>query len=290
MINKAIILIAGMGTRFLPISKAVPKELLPLVDKPMVQYLLEEALLSGIKEVVFVVSPGKKKEIVDYFKKSPKLEKILKDRKEEDILERINHLEEISNNISFSFVIQKEPLGDGHAILQARKLINEPCGVFYTDDIIDTKTPCLAQLIQIFKTTQKPMLALKKLPAEKLSHYGVADVEKIASRVFKIKEIVEKPSFGQAPSDLAVIGRYIITPEVFDYIKKQTPNKKGELILAEAFSLMIKEGKIVYGHEIDGQWLECGDIARYLQSSLYFALKHQKYGEDLKKYFKEIIK
>jgi len=245
MINKAIILIAGMGTRFLPISKAVPKELLPLVDKPMVQYLLEEALLSGIKEIVFVVSPGKKKEIVDYFKKSPKLEKILKDRKEEDILERINHLEEISNNISFSFVIQKEPLGDGHAILQARKLINEPCGVFYTDDIIDTKTPCLAQLIQIFKTTQKPMLALKKLPAEKLSHYGVADVEKIASRVFKIKEIVEKPSFGQAPSDLAVIGRYIITPEVFDYIKKQTPNKKGELILAEAFNLMIKEGKIV---------------------------------------------
>lgn len=290
MINKAIILIAGAGTRFLPISKAVPKELLPLVDKPMVQYLLEEAMHSGVKEVVFVISPGKKKEVVDYFKKSPKLEKLLKERKKDSLLERVQHLEEISKNISFSFVVQKEPLGDGHAILQARKLIQDPCGIFFTDDIVDSKVPCLSQLIQIFKTSKRPMMALNKLPKEKISHYGVADVEKIASRVYKIKGVIEKPSPQEAPSDLAVLGRYIITPDVFDYLKKQTPNKKGEIILAEAFESMIKDGKMVYGHEIEGQWMECGDIYRWLQSTMYFALKHPSYGEDLKKYLKEIGK
>lgn len=287
MINKAIILIAGMGTRFLPLSKAVPKELIPLVDKPMVQYLLEEAMHSGVKEVVFVISPGKK-EVAEYFKKSPKLEKILKDKKKDSLLERVQHLEEIAKNISFSFVVQKEPLGDGHAILQAKKLIQEPCGIFFTDDIVDAKTPCLSQLIQVFRTSKKPMVALKKLPKERISHYGVADVEKIASRVYKIKNIVEKPSQENAPSDLAVIGRYIITPEVFDYLKRQEPNQKGEIILADTFESMIKDGKMIYGHEIEGQWLECGDIYRWLESTLYFSLKHPKYGEDLKKYLKQL--
>ena len=290
MINKAIILIAGAGTRFLPISKAVPKELLPLVDKPMVQYLLEEAMYSGVKEVVFVISPGKKREVVDYLKKSPKLEKLLIEREKDDVLERVQHLEEISKNISFSFAVQKEPLGDGHAILQAKKLIQEPCGVFFTDDIVDAKTPCLSQLAQTFRTSKKPMVALKKLPKDRISHYGVADVEKITSRVQKIKGLVEKPSAENAPSDLAVLGRYIITPEVFDYLKKQTPNQKGEIILADTFETMIKDGKMIYGQEIEGQWMECGDIYRWLQSTMYFALKHPTYGEDLKKYLKEINK
>ena len=144
------------------------------------------------------------------------------------------------------------------------------------------------QMIQIFKTSQKPLLALNKLPEEKLAHYGTVDVEKIASRVYKIKKIVEKPKSGQAPSNLAVIGRYLITPEVFDYLKKTTPNQKGEIILADALSAMILNGKMVYGYEIDGRWLECGDILRWLQSVFYFSFKHPEYGNHLKRYLKEI--
>ncbi|MBI2042398.1 MAG: UTP--glucose-1-phosphate uridylyltransferase [Candidatus Nealsonbacteria bacterium] len=290
MINKAIILTAGVGTRFLPLSKAVSKELMPLVDKPVIQYLLEEAMEAGVTEAIFVVSPGKKKEIEGYFKKSPKLEKLLKERKQDGLLERVQRIEEISQKINFVFVTQKLPLGDGHAILQARKFIQEPCAIFTNDDIIDSPTPCLSQMIQVFKTSQKPLLALNRLSEDKLPHYGTVDVEKIASRVYKIKKIVEKPKAGEAPSDLAIVGRYIITPEVFEYLKKVEPNQKNEIILADALSAMILDGKMVYGHEIEGRWLECGDILRWLQSTFYFSLKHPEYGNVLRKYLKEIIK
>ncbi len=289
MVKKAILLVAELRTRFLPLSKAVPKEFLPLVDKPIVQHLLEEAMASGVEEVVFVISPGKKKEITNYFKKSPKLEKTLKEKKKENLLEEIKRLEEISQKMSFSFAIQKEQLGDGHAILQAKKLVQEPCAVFFTDDIVvDTKIPCLAQLGQVFKTCQRPLVALNKLPKEKLSHYEIAAVEKIASRVYKIKKIVEKHSIESPPSDLAVVGRYIITPDVFDYLKKQKPAFKGEILLADALESMVEDGKMVYGYEIEGKWLECSDIYQWLQSNFYAALQHPKYGQDLKKYLKGV--
>ena len=290
MLKKAIIPIAGLGTRFLPLSKAVPKEFLPLADKPIIRYLLEEALSANIKEIIFIVRPGKKEEILEYFKKSPKLEKILKERKKEQLLAELKTLEEFSKNFKFSFVNQRKPLGDGHAILQAKKLIGkEPSGVFFVDDVVDSKISCFSQLLQIFKTCQKPIVALKKLSKEKLPAYGVAAVEKIASRVYKIKKIVEKPSIDSVSSDLAVAGRYIITPEVFDYLGKLSPNQKGEIILADALEQMIKDGKMVYGKAIEGEWLECGDKLRWLHSHLYFTLKHPKYGPELKKYLKEII-
>lgn len=290
MLKKAIIPIAGLGTRFLPLSKAVPKEFLPLADKPIIRYLLEEALSANIKEIIFIVRPGKKGEILEYFKKSPKLEKILKERKKEQLLTELKTLEEFSKNFKFSFINQREPLGDGHAILQAKKLIGkEPSGVFFIDDVIDSNISCFSQLLQIFKTCQKPIVALKKLPKEKLPAYGVAAVEKIASRVYKIKKIVEKPSIDSVSSDLAVAGRYIITPEVFDYLGKLSPNQRGEIILADALEQMIKDGKMVYGKAIEGEWLECGDKLHWLHSHLYFTLKHPKYGPELKKYLKEMI-
>lgn len=289
MIKKAIFPIAGLGTRFLPLSKALPKELLPLADRPAIQYLLEEALRSGIKEIIFVIRPGKKEEVLEYFKKIPKLEKLLKDKKRDYLLEELKQLEEISSNLSFSYVTQKEPLGDGHAILQARKLAgSEPCAVFFIDDIVDSNTPCFLQLDQIFRTCQKSIMALKKLPKENLPHYGIAGVEKIASRLYKIKKIVEKPSIDSAPSDLAVVGRYIITPEVFDYLKRISPNERGEIILADALEQMIRDGKMVYGYEIEGEWLECGDKLRWLKSNFHFALKHPIFGPELKKYLREI--
>ena len=277
MIKKAIFPMAGLGTRFLPLSKAVSKELLPLADKPAIQYLIEEAAASGITEVIFVVRPGKKSETLNYFKKSPKLEKILEERKDDDIAKELEGLEEISKNISFSSCIQKNPLGDGNAVLQAKKLAGEePFAVFFVDDIVDSKIPCLSQMLQIFKTCRRPVIALKKLPKEKIS-----------SRLYKIKGIVEKPPAESAPSDLAVMGRYIFTEEVFDYLKKTVPNEKGEIILASAIGDMIKDGRIIYGYEIEGEWLECGDKLRWLKSHLYFSLKHPQFGPEIKKYLKE---
>ena len=289
-VKKAIIPIAGLSTRFLPLSKAVPKELLPLADKPALHYLLEEALDSGINQIIFVVGPGRKKEALNYFKRSPRLEKILKERKKEAVLANLKEVEDLAGRFTFSFAVQKEPLGDGHAVLQARKMVgDEAAAVMFADDIFDSKIPPVLQLAQIYKTCRKPVVALKKIPKEKVPHYGIVSTEKIASRLYKIKKIVEKPSPESAPSDLALAGRYVITPETFQYLRKLPPNQKGEIILADALERMFRDGKIVYGIEIEGEWLECGDKLRWLHSFFYFSLRHPQYGDCLKKYFKKHI-
>lgn len=287
-IKKAIIPIAGLGTRFLPLSKVVPKELWPLVDKPMIQYVIEEARVSGINQIIFVLNP-ETKDILDYFKKSPRIEKILKERKKDHLLAELKNLEEICRDISFSYVIQRKPLGDGHAILQAKNLIGEePFFVLYPDDIVESKIPCLLQLIQIFKTSQKPVMALSRLPKERLPSYGVVAGEKITTRLYKIKKIIEKPSIEEAPSDLVIVGKRILTPEVFSYLQKAKPQKRGEIGLTETLAEMIKDGKIIYGYEIEGKWLECGDKIGWLCSHLYLSLKHPQFGEKLKKYLKTL--
>lgn len=285
-ITKVIIPIAGLGTRFLPLSKVVPKELWPLVDKPVIQYIIEEARDSGAKEVVFVMSSDKKS-VLEYFKPSPKIEKILKEKKKSNILEELKGLEELTKGMNFYTVSQKNPLGDGHAILQAAKIIGkEPCGVLFADDVVDSAAPCLSQLEKVFKTCQKPVMALCRLPKEKLPFYGIAAVEKIAHRFYKVKKIIEKPSPEQTPSDLAIVGKYILTPEVFDYLKKAKPSEKGEIILAEVFDKMLKDGKVIYGYEFEGKWLECGNKQGWLQSCLYLSLRHPKYGPELRKFLK----
>ncbi|PIR72445.1 MAG: UTP--glucose-1-phosphate uridylyltransferase [Candidatus Nealsonbacteria bacterium CG10_big_fil_rev_8_21_14_0_10_36_24] len=288
-IKKAIIPLAGLAIRFLPLSKVASKELWPLVDLPMFHYVIEEARNSGIKELIFVLSPDKKN-ILDYLKPSPKIEKILKDRKKEEVLEEVKKIEELFKTLSFSYVLQKKPLGDGHAVLQAAKLVNkEPVACLFVDDIIEARTPAVLQLTKIFKTCQKPIIGLYRVAQEKISHYGIVGIEKIANRLFKIKKIIEKPSSEQAPSDLAIVGRYILTPDVFDYLKKAKPNKRGEIILADVFNnQMLRDGKLIYGYELEGEWLECGDKLRWLKSNLYLSLKHPKYGPELKKYLKEI--
>ncbi len=288
-IKKAIIPLAGAATRFLPLSKVVAKELWPLVDIPVIQYIIEEAKNSGIQEIIFVLSPENKK-VLDYLKPSPKIEKILKARKKESILAEMKNFEELFKDISFSYVLQKKPLGDGHALLQAAKLVGEePVACMFGDDIIESKTPGILQLAEIFKTCQKPVVALHRLPKERIPAYGVVGVEKIANRLYKIKKIIEKPSLEEAPSDLAIVGRHILTPEVFDYLKKAKPTKKGEIILAEVLNNhMLKDGKVIYGYEFEGNWLECGDKIRWLKSNLYFSLKHPKFGPELKNYLKEL--
>lgn len=294
-VKKAIFPIGGVGTRFLPLSRVYPKELWPLVDIPLLQHIVREAKDSGIREMIFVISPDKKI-VFDYFYKAPrgsrsaqKIEKILSERKKTSLLKELKELDDFLENLSFSFVLQKKPLGDGHAILQAAKLVGqEPFAVLFGDDIVESQTPCLSQLLNIFKTCRKPVLSLCRLEKEKLAFYGVVKVEKIASRLLKIKGIVEKPSAQEAPSDLAVVGKYILTPEVFDYLRKTSPDKDGEIRLASSFDKMVKDGKTIYGYEFEGKWLECGNKIGWLKSNLYLALRHPQYGPEIREFLKNL--
>lgn len=274
-----------MATRHLPLSKVVPKEFLPLADKPLLHYVLNEVKEAGVKEVIFVVNTNKRV-VADYFRKAPQLEKILEEKKQEDLLELLSEAEKLIHGLTISYVSDK-PLGDGHAVLQTRKLVGEePCFVLYPDDIIEADVPCAAQLAQVFRTAEKPIIGLFELPREKLSLYGVVVPEKIANRLYKIKEIIEKPG-ANAPSKLAIAGRCIITSEVFDYLKKARPNKRGEISLSETFGQMVKDGKIIYGYECEGRWWECGNKEDWLKSFVYFAAHHPQFGKEVRKFIKE---
>ena len=292
-IKKAIIPVAGLGTRFLPLSKVLPKELFPLVDKPVLQYIIEEAVASGIEQIIFVSKP-EKKEILNYFeryfKESPELTEILKKRQKHEILKELNQTEKISEKISLSQVFQEQALGDGHALLQAKeKIQGEPIAALWGDDVVESRTPCLLQLMKVFQEYQKPVLALCRIPKERLPYYGVVRVEKIKDRTYKIKQIVEKPSIEQAPSDLAIVGKYILTPEVFEYLSRGKPGKGEEIYLSENLQKMIKDGKEILGCEFEGKWLECGNKLSWLNSHLYLTLKDSRFGPKLKKELKKYL-
>lgn len=287
-IKKAIVPIAGLGTRFLPLSLVLSKEFFPLADKPIIQYIIEEVKKSGINEIIFVVSP-KQKMILNYFKTSPELEKVLIKRKKEKTLKELKDFEQLFEGMTFSFVIQKNAMGDGHALLQAQKFAGqEPVAVSFGDDVVDSQEPALLQLMNIFKTCNAPVIALKSLPKEKISAYGSVVVEKIANHLYKVKKIVEKPEPSQIQSNLVVVGKYVLTPQVFEYLKKAKASEKGEIILGEVFGKMLDDGLPLYGYELKGEWLECGDKLKWLKSFLYMALKDQRFDEELKDYLKKI--
>lgn len=290
-VRKAIIPIAGLGTRFLPLSLAVSKEFFPLIDRPIIQYIVEEIKNSGISDITFIVSP-KQKMIFNYFKNHTEMESILTKRKKDKILKELKEFEESFSKISFSFAVQKEPLGDGHAILQALKLgkvgKSEPVAVSFGDDVIDSDVPAISQLSNIFKTCNAPVIALKQVPREKIPSYGSVVVEKIAHNLYKIKKIIEKPEPQQIKSNFVIVGKYILTPDVFEYLKKSHPSKKGEIVLGEVFDKMLEDGKIIYGYELKGEWLECGDKLKWLKSFFYLSLKNPVFGKELKEYVKTI--
>ena len=287
---KAIIPSSGLGARFLPLSQAIPKELLPLADLPMVHYVAKEAADSKIEQVVFILSEDKKV-ILDYFKKSPKLESLLESRGEKELLQRIKEVHKDFEGLSFSSVIQSKPKGDGDAILRARQQMGKNSfAVMFPDDIFKAKKPPTNQLLKVFKTSQKPVIGLKKLDdKEKLSSHSVAKVEKIASRLYKIKEIVDSPKAEEAPSDLAISGRFVLPNEVFSYLAKVKPNKEGQILLADAFNLMLADGKMIYGYEMEAQSLGCGETIDWLKSNLSITLEHPEYGPALKEYLKKLI-
>jgi len=276
-VTKVIMPLAGLGTRFLPLSKVVPKELWPLGEKPVMQYIIDEALASGIKEFVFVLSP-EKKIILDYLKPAQKLEKVLEQRQKTELLKELRSMP----LIDFKVAYQRKPKGDGDAILKAGFSIESlvkagdpisdtPYAVLFGDDLIWGEEPALAQLLSVFRNYHQPIICLARVPREKFSHYGMVACEKIANRLYKIKGIVEKPSPENSPSDLAIVGKYIITPEVFKYLKETKPTPTGEIILANAFSRMLKQGKLIYGYEVKGEWLECGTKKDYIKTFLKIA-------------------
>lgn len=282
-VTKAIIPVAGLGTRFFPATKAITKEMLPIVDKPCIQYLVEEAVASGIKEIIFVISKDKPI-IKDHFKTTSNLSKTLTERKKKD---ELNLIQKIDKLAKYSYVYQSKPLGDGHAILCAKKLIkNEPVAILFGDDIWDGKTPALLQLIKHFNKLQAPIIALEKIPKDQTDKYGIVGTKKDTNRLHTLANFVEKPSPQKAPSDLAITGKYIITPELLKHLSKATSHTKDkEIRLIDGMQSFIKKSPI-YGYEIEGIRFDTGDKLGYLKAITNFALKDKLLGASYKKYLK----
>ncbi len=283
-IKKAIMPVAGFGTRFLPVTKAQPKEMLPIVDKPIIQYLVEEAVAAGIEEIIFVTGRGKRA-IEDHFDYSFELEHTLVEKNKLDLLKEIYKLPTLAK---YAFVRQPKPLGDGDAIMKTRHLIgDEPVAVIFGDDIVDSEKPCIGQLMDVFDKFGNSVVALEKVAKEEVSKFGVVDPQKIGERTYEIKRIVEKPSIAEAPSDLTIVGKYIITPDVFDELEKIKPGKDGEIRLADALGNLIKR-KAVYGYEFEGRRYDCGSKLGFLKATVDFALKHKELNGKFRDYLKSL--
>lgn len=282
-IRKAVFPAAGFGTRFLPATKAIPKEMLPLVDKPLIQYAVEEAKLSGLEEIIIVTGMGKTA-IEDHFDTSFELEILLKERGKEELLKMIQNISEL---VHFAYTRQKKPLGLGHAIQITKNLVNgEPFAVFLGDDIIDSRVPAMKQMIRVYEKYGSSVLAVQKVPRDQTHMYGVIKAEQIAPKVYRVIDLVEKPK-KSPPSDLAIIGRYILTPEIFGALEKTKPGKGGEIQLTDALKVLIKTQEI-YAYEFDGQRYDAGDKLGFLKANLSYALKRPELKDDLKKFIKEL--
>ncbi|MEZ7892324.1 MAG: UTP--glucose-1-phosphate uridylyltransferase GalU [Candidatus Wallbacteria bacterium] len=286
MIKKAVIPAAGLGTRFLPATKAQPKEMLPIVDKPTIQYVIEEAVKSGIEDILIVTGRGKRA-IEDHFDKSFELEYFLSHKKMEKELEE---LQDISNLANLHYVRQKDPKGLGHAILCAKPFVgNEPFAVMLGDDIIiNNEQPCLKQLINVHNKYRSSVIAVEKVPLENISSYGCIKPKLIEEAIYLIEELVEKPEREKAPSDLAIIGRYVITPEIFEILENTEPGKGGEIQLTDALSKLNRR-QAIYGHQFSGRRYDVGDRLGYLKAIVEMALEREDLKENFKEYLKTII-
>lgn len=285
-IRKAIIPVAGMGTRFLPATKAQPKEMLTVVDKPVIQYIVEEAVASGIEEIIFVTAIGKRA-IEDHFDRNFELEYRLEQKKKIKELEEIKSIGKLAK---FAFVRQNKPLGDGHAVLCALPFVekHEPVAVLFGDDVIDNNTPALKQLIEVYEKYNDGVIALEEVPKKNVSRYGVIGGKKLDKNIWEIKQFKEKPTVEEAPSNLIVVGRYIITPEIMKLLATTKPCKDGELRLADAFAAYLKTGRVLYGCKFEGTRYDCGNKLGFLKAQVELGLKHPEVGKQLKSYLKTI--
>jgi len=281
-ITKAILPVAGFGTRFLPATKAQPKEMLSVVDKPVVQYIVEELVESGIKDIIFVTGRGKRA-LEDHFDISYELEDTLQQKNKTELMEIIKHIPHLAR---FTYVRQKTPKGDGDAILQAAHLIgNEPVVVVFGDCLYDSKVPPTKQLIASYKKYHAPIVGLAEIDPSEVSKFGVADGKKIDKDHILISKFVEKPKQDEAPSNLVACGRYVITPETFR-ILEGIQKDNDEVRLADAFNVMLEKNKKLYGRIFEGEWLDTGDKFNFLKATIHFGLKHPEVGEKLRKYLK----
>ncbi len=285
MIRKAVFPAAGLGTRFLPATKAQPKEMLPLVDKPIIQYGVEEAVASGVDNIILVTGRGKNA-IEDHFDVSVELETFLETRGKKELLAEIK---KISNLINFSYVRQGEPLGLGHAVLVTRPLVGEePFAVILGDDVIDAEPPALKQMIRVFEDVQSPVLAIERVPKEEVSAYGVIDVaEEVRPGVYRIRDLVEKPTRLEAPSDLAIIGRYILTPDIFPALAATASDRTGEIQLTNGLRRLL-ESRPIYGCRIDGVRHDTGNKLGFLKAVVYFALRRPDLADPFREYLRTI--
>jgi UTP--glucose-1-phosphate uridylyltransferase len=283
-IRKAVFPVAGLGTRFLPATKAQPKEMLPLVDKPIIQYGVEEAVASGVDNIILVTGRGKNA-IEDHFDVSVELETFLESRGKKELLAEIR---KISNMINFSYVRQGEPLGLGHAVLVTRNLVgDEPFAVILGDDVIDADPPALRQMIDVFNEVQGPVLAVERVPKADVSSYGIIDADEIRPGVYRIRDLVEKPARDEAPSDLAIIGRYILTPDIFPALAETALDRTGEIQLTNGLRRLLKD-RPIYACVIDGVRHDTGNKLGFLRAVVYFALRRPDLADAFREYLRTI--
>jgi UTP--glucose-1-phosphate uridylyltransferase len=288
-VRKAVFPAAGLGTRFLPATKAQPKEMLPLVDKPIIQYGVEEALAAGCDQIIMITGRGKSA-IEDHFDVSYELEKMLEERGKTDLLAIVR---QISDMIHVAYVRQKEALGLGHAVLMARELVgNEPFAVLLADDVIDAEKPCLKQMIEVFEESQCSIIATQEVEGTAISSYGVLDAQRLESnfggRVYDVRNMVEKPKQEEAPSNLAIIGRYILTPRIFETLERTPLGAGGELQLTDGIRGLLSAGEKVYGYTFEGKRHDTGDKLGFLKATVEFALKRPDMGKQFGEYLRSL--
>lgn len=285
-IRKAVIPAAGLGTRFLPATKAQPKEMLPIVDKPTIQYIIEEAVHSGIEDVI-IVTGRNKKSIEDHFDRSVELEAVLEKGKKEELLDTVK---EIADMADIHYVRQKEALGLGHAVYSARKFIgNEPFAVLLGDDVIHAAIPCLEQMIKYYEIYGSNILGVQEVPLQDVSKYGIVNGSKISKRLYRAETMIEKPSLSQAPDvPLAIMGRYILNPEIFDILADLPPGRGGEIQLTDAI-IELAKFQNVYAYNFEGKRYDVGDKFGFVRATIEFALRHEEVGENLMSYLTDLV-
>jgi UTP--glucose-1-phosphate uridylyltransferase len=281
-VRKAVFPAAGLGTRFLPATKAQPKEMLPLVDKPTIQYVVEEAVASGLEEIVLVTGRNKRA-IEDHFDAAFELEYYLQDRGKTEELAQIKTISELA---SVSYVRQKEPLGLGHAILCARSIVGgEPFGVFLGDDIIVSETPCMRQLLEVYARHDGPVVAVMRIPREEIGRYGVIEAKPLGGNVYEVLDMVEKPAPEDAPSDLAIIGRYVLTPDLFPILAETSPDARGEIQLTNGLRTL-RQKRPIYALEFEGRRYDTGDKLGFLKATVDFALARPDLRDEFRAHLK----
>ena len=283
-IRKAVFPAAGLGTRFLPATKSSPKEMLPLVDKPLIQYVVEEAVASGV-ESILIVTGREKSTIENHFDISFELEHLLKERGKDAMFEQVRAISDLAR---ISYTRQKQALGLGHAIYQGKDFVgNEPFAALLADDIVDSEVPALQQMVEVYENYNAPVIATMQVPGEDISRFGVIDAEEVGTNVYKINDMVEKPPLAEAPSDLAIIGRYIFTPDIFGAIEQTTPGAGGEIQITDAMRLLLKT-RPFYAVKLDGKRHDAGDKLGFLIATVELALKREDLGGVFREYLKSL--